>query len=84
MFSKNSEVQQCVNINWVFMLEIVCKEINMNIVVKLVYNFYGVNFILVKDVVGIWLIFVDIVKVFGYKSIKLIFNLFMQYEDEFF
>lgn len=48
MSSKNSEAQQCANTNWASMSETVCKETNMNIVAKSVYNFHGVNLIPVK------------------------------------
>ncbi|ENC2740359.1 hypothetical protein LEH54_23105 [Salmonella enterica] len=65
------------------MSETVCKETNMNIVAKSVYNFHGVNLIPVKDVAGIWLTSADIAKALGYKSTKSISNLFTQYEDEF-
>ncbi|EBS5543918.1 hypothetical protein DSA95_22875 [Salmonella enterica subsp. enterica serovar Plymouth] len=83
MSSKNSEAQQCANTNWASMSETVCKETNMNIVAKSVYNFHGVNLIPVKDVAGIWLTSADIAKALGYKSTKSISNLFTQYEDEF-
>ncbi|HBL9999342.1 TPA: hypothetical protein LT059_003893 [Salmonella enterica subsp. enterica serovar Kodjovi] len=83
MSSKNSEAQQCVNTNRASMSETVCKETNMNIVAKSVYNFHGVNLIPVKDVAGIWLTSADIAKALGYKSTKSISNLFTQYEDEF-
>lgn len=80
---KNGEAQQCANTNWASMSETVCKETNMNIVAKSVYNFHGVNLIPVKDVAGIWLTSADIAKALGYKSTKSISNLFTQYEDEF-
>lgn len=83
MVSKNSEAQQCANTNRASMSETVCKETNMNIVAKSVYNFHGVNLIPVKDVAGIWLTSADIAKALGYKSTKSISNLFTQYEDEF-
>ncbi|EAR0004415.1 hypothetical protein EI761_23510 [Salmonella enterica] len=83
MSSKNSEAQQCANTNRASMSETVCKETNMNIVAKSVYNFHGVNLIPVKDVAGIWLTSADIAKALGYKSTKSISNLFTQYEDEF-
>lgn len=81
--SKNSEAQQCANTNRASMSETVCKETNMNIVAKSVYNFHGVNLIPVKDVAGIWLTSADIARALGYKSTKSISNLFTQYEDEF-
>lgn len=80
---ENSEAQQCANTNRASMSETVCKETNMNIVAKSVYNFHGVNLIPVKDVAGIWLTSADIAKALGYKSTKSISNLFTQYEDEF-
>ncbi len=80
---KNGEAQQCANTNRASMSETVCKETNMNIVAKSVYNFHGVNLIPVKDVAGIWLTSADIAKALGYKSTKSISNLFTQYEDEF-
>ncbi|EDC8052921.1 hypothetical protein BKC75_23190 [Salmonella enterica subsp. enterica serovar Muenchen] len=83
MSSKNSEAQQCANTNRASMSETVCKETNMNIVAKSVYNFHGVNLIPVKDVAGIWMTSADIAKALGYKSTKSISNLFTQYEDEF-
>lgn len=81
--SKNGEAQQCANTNRASMSETVCKETNMNIVAKSVYNFHGVNLIPVKDVAGIWLTSADIARALGYKSTKSISNLFTQYEDEF-
>ncbi len=80
---ENSEAQQCANTDRASMSETVCKETNMNIVAKSVYNFHGVNLIPVKDVAGIWLTSADIAKALGYKSTKSISNLFTQYEDEF-
>lgn len=80
---KNGEAQQCANTNRASMSETVCKETNMNIVAKSVYNFHGVNLIPVKDVAGIWLTSADIARALGYKSTKSISNLFTQYEDEF-
>lgn len=80
---ENSEAQQCANTDRASMSETACKETNMNIVAKSVYNFHGVNLIPVKDVAGIWLTSADIAKALGYKSTKSISNLFTQYEDEF-
>lgn len=80
---KNGEAQQCANTNRASMSETVCKETNVNIVAKSVYNFHGVNLIPVKDVAGIWLTSADIARALGYKSTKSISNLFTQYEDEF-
>lgn len=80
---ENNEAQQCANTDRASMSETVCKETNMSIVAKSVYNFHGVNLIPVKDVAGIWLTSADIAKALGYKSTKSISNLFTQYEDEF-
>lgn len=80
---ENNEAQQCVNTNRASMSETVCKETNMNIVAKSVYNFHGVNLIPVKDVAGIWLTSADIAKALGYASTKSISNLYSGNSEEF-
>ncbi|HCT4235770.1 P22AR C-terminal domain-containing protein [Klebsiella pneumoniae] len=58
-------------------------NIDMNIVAKSDFNFYGVTLNPVENVTGVWLTSADIAKALGYKSTKSISNLFAQYEDEF-
>lgn len=81
--SKNSEARQCANTNRASMSETVCKETNMNSVIKSDLNFHGIMLTPVAELPEIWLTSSQIGYALEYADDKAVQRIYSRHADEF-